>query len=134
MNWLFEKEFPISSSFRAHLRRRPPSTAPGIDIAARSGTLIRAPANGRVLDVRWSAAGGLSLWIRHGSQVSTYYAHLQCSYVGRGQLVTQGDPLGQVGSTGNATGPHLHFSVKRDGHWVDPAPLLKPIEEETGRV
>lgn len=126
MNWLFEEQFRISCDFAGHLRRIPPSQAPGIDIAAKAGTVIRAPAGGKVLDVRWSEAGGLNLWIAHAGNVQTYYAHLQCVFVGRGQLVEEGQQIGKVGATGHCTGPHLHFSVKRGGVWVNPAPVLEP--------
>lgn len=132
MNWLFDKDFPISCDFKGHLSRVPPSTAPGIDIAARLGTEIRAPATGKVLDVRWSEAGGLNVWILHGGGLQTYYAHLRAVYVGRGQRVIQGQLIGQVGSTGHSTGPHLHFSVKNNGKWINPAPVLEPVE--TGKV
>lgn len=129
MKWLFKKHYPITSDFRAHLQRIPPSRAPGIDIAARTGTPVHAPATGKVLDVRWSEAGGLSIWIRHGPKTQTYYAHLSCVMVGRGQRVVQGQPIAEVGSTGNSTGPHLHFSVRREGQWVNPLPVLEPEPE-----
>ena len=124
MNWLFEKQFPISCDFAGHLARTPPSKAPGIDIAARTGTPVQAPANGKILAVRWSEAGGLNIWIAHAGSVQTYYAHLRCVFVGRGQRVKLGQHIGEVGSTGHSTGPHLHFSIRRKGVWLDPAPVL----------
>jgi murein DD-endopeptidase MepM/ murein hydrolase activator NlpD len=126
MNWLFDQEFPISCSFAGHLQRIPPSQVPGLDIAAKLGTVVRVPASGKVLDVLWTEAGGLNVWIAHAGNVQTYYAHLQSVFVGGGQLVKEGQELGEVGATGHCTGPHLHFAVRRGRMWVDPAPVLKP--------
>ena len=100
----------------------------GIDIAAPAGTPIRAPAAGIVTlaDPDQFLTGGTVL-IDHGHGVNSVYAHLQVITVQVGQRVEQGDIIGQLGMTGRATGPNLHWGV----HWfatgVDPAFLVPPM-------
>lgn len=92
----------------------------GIDIGAPHGTPIKAAASGTVGQAGWWGAGGNAVRIDHTSQLSTRYAHLSRYAVKAGQQVTQGQVIGYVGSTGNATGPHLHFEVRVKGASVDP--------------
>ncbi|MCE9578764.1 MAG: peptidoglycan DD-metalloendopeptidase family protein [Deltaproteobacteria bacterium] len=97
---------------------------PGLDIAAREGTEVDAAAAGKV--VRAGAAGtyGNLVVIRHPNGLETRYAHLSAVTVKEGDHVDTGDPVGLVGHTGRATGPHLHFEVRRDGVAMDPRPEL----------
>ena len=97
----------------------------GVDLAAPQGTPVRAAAGGLVLAVRWDPAGyGLYLVIDHGHGLTTLYGHLWQAAVVLGERVFRGYQIGQVGSTGNSTGPHLHFEVRTDGRLVDPELFL----------
>jgi len=90
----------------------------GLDIAARYGTPVRAAAPGRVLFAGWkSNGGGYQVWISHGSGVYTTYSHMAGVSVGRGQVVSKGQQVGRVGSSGLSTGPHLHFEVWKGPIW-----------------
>jgi murein DD-endopeptidase MepM/ murein hydrolase activator NlpD len=91
----------------------------GIDLAATAGTPVHAAAAGvaRVLD---GPGYGIHVLIRHDARTQTLYGHLLQAMVGDGQEVARGQLLGLVGSTGNSTGPHLHFEVRRDGFPLDP--------------
>jgi murein DD-endopeptidase MepM/ murein hydrolase activator NlpD len=96
----------------------------GIDIAAPSGTPIRAVAAGRIIYAGYNAGGyGNLTIIDHGNGLATAYAHQSAIYVGGGS-VSQGTVIGAVGSTGASTGPHLHFEVRVNGSPVDPMGYL----------
>ncbi|HVD12782.1 MAG TPA: peptidoglycan DD-metalloendopeptidase family protein [Gaiellaceae bacterium] len=96
----------------------------GIDIAASSGTLIRAAAAGRVVYAGWMSGYGNLVAIDHGGGVSTAYGHQSQIAVGNGQVVSQGQTIGYVGCTGHCFGPHLHFEVRINGTPVDPLGYL----------
>lgn len=109
------------------------STTPhrGIDLVAARGTPVRSPAAGRVLsaEASYSLAPkyGTVVVIDHGDGWQTLYAHLDSFTVKAGDTVQAGDSLGTVGSTGVATGPHVHVEVHRDGERVDPAQAIEDI-------
>jgi murein DD-endopeptidase MepM/ murein hydrolase activator NlpD len=92
----------------------------GIDIAASSGTPIHAAAAGTVIHAGWLGGYGNLVVLDHGDGLSTAYAHASAILVGLGQRVSQGETLSLVGSTGNSSGPHLHFEVRVNGSAVDP--------------
>lgn len=99
----------------------------GIDLAAPSGTPVRAVGSGRVTSAGWAYPGyGISVMVRHGKGVLTHYAHLSSTSVRVGQKVAAGQVVGREGSTGDSTGPHLHFEVHK-GLWrqINPAPWLR---------
>jgi murein DD-endopeptidase MepM/ murein hydrolase activator NlpD len=96
----------------------------GIDIAASSGTPIHAAAAGTVIHAGWLGGYGNLVVVDHGDGLSTAYAHASAILVGVGQHVSQGETLSLVGSTGNSTGPHLHFEVRVNGSAVDPLAYL----------
>ncbi len=96
----------------------------GIDIAVPSGTPIHAAASGTVIHAGWLGGYGNLVVVDHGGGLSTAYAHASAILVGVGQHVSQGDTLSLVGSTGNSTGPHLHFEVRVNGSAVDPLAYL----------
>jgi murein DD-endopeptidase MepM/ murein hydrolase activator NlpD len=96
----------------------------GIDIAASSGTPIRAAAAGRVVYAGWMSGYGNLVAIDHGGGVSTAYGHQSQITVGNGQVVSQGQTIGYVGCTGHCFGPHLHFEVRINGTPVDPLGYL----------
>jgi murein DD-endopeptidase MepM/ murein hydrolase activator NlpD len=96
----------------------------GLDIAAPTGTTVTAAAGGTVIMAQWYGGYGNYILIDHGGGYSTGYGHLSAIYVAQGQSVTRGQAIGAVGSTGQSTGPHLHFEVRINGKPVDPAPRL----------
>jgi len=97
----------------------------GIDIATSYGTPIRAAADGQVIATGFSSWGyGLHVIIAHNPKLATLYAHMSKLAVAQGAEVKQGQIIGYEGSTGNSTGPHLHFEVRVDGNFVDPLGYL----------
>jgi len=96
----------------------------GVDIAAKRGTPIHAPAPGRVSDVSYNQGYGRVLEIDHGFGISTLYAHCTSIRVREGDEIQEGDFVATIGTTGRSTGPHLHFEVRIDGHPVDPLDYL----------
>jgi murein DD-endopeptidase MepM/ murein hydrolase activator NlpD len=96
----------------------------GLDIAAPTGTTVTAAAGGTVIMAQWYGGYGNYILIDHGGGYSTGYGHLSAIYVSTGQSVQRGQAIGAVGSTGQSTGPHLHFEVRIAGKPVDPAPRL----------
>jgi murein DD-endopeptidase MepM/ murein hydrolase activator NlpD len=96
----------------------------GLDIAAPMGTTVTAAAAGTVIMAQWYGGYGNYVLIDHGGGYSTGYGHLSSIYVSVGQSVARGQAIGAVGSTGQSTGPHLHFEVRIAGKPVDPAPRL----------
>jgi murein DD-endopeptidase MepM/ murein hydrolase activator NlpD len=116
----------ISSRFgyRMHPIFRVRKMHTGIDIAASQGTSIRAAGAGTVVFAgKWGGYGNCAI-IDHGGGLATLYAHCSRLAVNENQTVSQGQTIGYVGSTGLATGPHLHFEVRRNGRPVDPMPFL----------
>lgn len=117
---------PILKRWRAHK---------GVDYAARRGTPVRATATGRILEKRWKGGYGRAVVIRHGGKYSTLYAHLSRYRRGLrpGSLVHQGDIIGYVGSSGLATGPHLHYEFRVYGRHRNPLRVRvrrsRPISE-----
>lgn len=98
----------------------------GLDIAAPTGTLIKAPASGRVVlvhpDMFYS---GQTVMLDHGFGITSVYIHMSETLVTEGQDIAQGDPIGKIGTTGRSTGPHLHWGVSWFGTHIDPRLLLK---------
>lgn len=97
----------------------------GIDIGATRGTPIYASAAGEVVEVGYSEGGwGYYVKIKHDSTYSTLYLHMSSYIVKKGQKVKQGEVIGYVGSTGAATGPHCHFSILKNGEYIDPITMM----------
>jgi lipoprotein NlpD len=96
----------------------------GIDVAAREGTLVRAAEAGRVIFSGRMGGYGKVVVVRHNETYATVYAHHRRNRVSRGGFVDKGSVVGEVGSTGNATGPHLHFELRRDEVAQDPLLFL----------
>lgn len=92
----------------------------GLDIAASSGTPIAAIADGQVAWSYYSSSAGNWIGIDHGNGVYSVYMHCSLSAVSAGDVVSQGQTIGYVGSTGRSTGPHLHLSIRLNGEYVDP--------------
>ena len=99
---------------------------PGIDLAADVGTSVFAADGGTVVFAGWNPVGyGNLVVLDHGNGWRTYYAHLSTLFVGCGVWVPRGGILGEVGNTGNSTGPHLHFEMLRFGIAVNPAGYVR---------
>jgi murein DD-endopeptidase MepM/ murein hydrolase activator NlpD len=97
----------------------------GIDIGAGSGTPIRAAMSGRVIVAGWSDVYGNYVVVSHHSGYRTLYGHMSQIRVKSGQYVSTGERIGDVGSTGLSTNPHLHFTVYKNGVTVNPRTLMK---------
>lgn len=97
----------------------------GIDIDNRSRPAVFAAQGGTIEFAGWLGGYGNLIIINHGSGVTSYYAHLEKLYVGKGQKVTKGGAVGKMGSTGRSTGPHLHFEVRYDGRPINPLGVFK---------
>lgn len=114
------RNHPVLGGRRAHK---------GIDLAAPTGTPIRASADGTVGRADWFSGYGLYVSLDHGGNIETRYGHMSRLNVAAGQQVRKGDIIGYVGSTGRSTGPHLHYEVRIAGQAVNPIPYL-----QTGKV
>lgn len=109
------RDHPIFGQYMAHN---------GIDLSADTGTAIYAAYRGTVVTAAYSSSAGNYIMIDHGSGLMTVYMHCSKLLVSEGEEVAKGQTIGLVGSTGNSTGPHLHFSVRLNGSYVDPKPYI----------
>jgi murein DD-endopeptidase MepM/ murein hydrolase activator NlpD len=114
------------TSLRPHPLFGDPRAHRGIDYAAPAGTPVRSVADGVVISRGWSTGYGNTVEIRHNQTYTTLYAHLRgfAPNIARGANVNMGDVIGYVGSTGWATGPHLHYEFKVNGRHVNPQRIL----------
>jgi murein DD-endopeptidase MepM/ murein hydrolase activator NlpD len=96
----------------------------GIDIGVDYGTPVHAADSGVVVDAGWISGYGYAVVIDHGNGLSTLYGHNESLAVSSGQSVSQGQVIAYAGSTGNSTGPHVHFEVRSNGDPVDPSAYL----------
>ena len=101
-----------------------PKNHTGTDIAATMGTKIKSATDGQVVLVSEEGDYGKHIKIQIG-EVSVIYAHCNALYVQEGDMVTQGQEIAEVGSTGNSTGPHLHFEIRISERTVDPQKILE---------
>lgn len=102
-----------------------PRNHTGLDIAAGSGTPIYSTQTGTVQLVRDYGYGyGRTIMVSHGGGVISLYAHLNGFNVSQGQVVAAGQQIGTMGSTGNSTGPHLHFEIRENGNYANPMSYL----------
>lgn len=97
----------------------------GLDIAAPKGTPIHAASGGLVVRAGWVRGYGKMVELDHGNGLRTRYAHASSLNVKAGDIVRQGERVALVGSTGRATGPHLHYEVRMAGYPLDPAPFMR---------
>lgn len=116
----------MSSPFGLRIRSGDllPSIHHGVDIRVPEGTPVRTMAPGRVRFAGTMGGYGQVVWIDHRGGVLTVYAHLSRIDVRTGDAVAARQVVGLSGRTGSATGPHLHFEIRRRGRPVDPVPLL----------
>lgn len=97
----------------------------GIDLVAPVGTPVRATANGRVAYSGWHSAYGRLIEIDHGNGIKTRFAHLSRALVATGDVIQTGQVIGELGQTGRASGPHLHYETIVEGRPVNPVNFLK---------
>lgn len=102
-----------------------PAMHTGLDFRGQTGDPVRATANGKVVTSGYQGGYGRMIEIDHGNGLSTRYGHLSASNVRVGEIVKIGQVIGEVGSTGRSTGPHLHYETRIDGEAVDPQKFLR---------
>ena len=117
----------VTSSFgvRRDPLLRTPAMHAGIDFRAAPGTPIRAAGAGTVVRAGWNGGYGRMVEVDHGDGLTTRYAHMSRIRVEEGDRISTGDVVGEAGSSGRSTGPHLHYEVRRNGNPVDPLRFLK---------
>jgi len=120
-SWNWPLEGPISSRFGASRRQ---GRHQGVDIAAPEGSPVRAAQDGRVIFAGQRRAYGRLVVLEHSGGFSSWYAHNRTLRVRTGQWVRRGEVIARSGHSGNATGPHLHFEIRREGKPLDPLLLL----------
>jgi Peptidase family M23/Putative peptidoglycan binding domain len=122
----FALAWPLRAPIASPFGPRGTAFHPGIDLPAPLGTPVGAAAPGRVIfaALDWGGYGNL-VEVAHGRGVVSMYAHLSAFSVRVGQFVSTGTRVGRVGSSGEATGPHLHFEVRVRGAAVDPVPAFR---------
>ncbi len=124
--------WPISGKVSSRFGWRSGRKHEGIDIPAKKGTPIRAAEAGRVIHSGELSAYGYVVIVKHAGRYSTVYAHNRKNKVRKGQFVEQGDVLAAVGKSGNASGYHLHFEVRRDRIAQDPVKFLPVVRYAKG--
>lgn len=117
-------EGSLTSPFGLRLRGLSPDLHRGVDIAVPHGTEVRTMAPGRVRFAGVMGGYGNVVWVDHGGEVLTVYAHLSEIRVREGDRLESRQVIGLSGASGNAVGPHLHFEIWRWGREVDPVQLL----------
>ncbi|MFM7469031.1 MAG: M23 family metallopeptidase [Vampirovibrionales bacterium] len=120
----FKLAIPVRGLITSHFGHRWGRQHLGLDVSAPVGSTIMASEDGTVTSVRFEQGYGLTVEVAHSHGFRTRYAHCQEAFVRVGQKVSQGQAIAAVGMTGNTTGPHVHFEVKRQGRTVDPEVFL----------
>lgn len=120
----FKMKFPIEGASLKNVSQEFGGEHNGIDIAFRQGAPILAAMDGKVDAVYFDNLGGNQIILSHFANKKTGYAHLTETFVKAGDKVAKGQKIGSLGSTGYSTGPHLHFTVSKDGINQDPKKWL----------
>jgi murein DD-endopeptidase MepM/ murein hydrolase activator NlpD len=120
-----EVEFTSGFGVRSDPFLGRPAMHTGLDFRAATGDPVRATANGKVASSGWAGGYGRMVEIDHGNGLSTRYGHLSQIDVKVGDQIKIGQVIGEVGSTGRSTGPHLHYETRIDGEAVDPQKFLR---------
>jgi murein DD-endopeptidase MepM/ murein hydrolase activator NlpD len=109
------RRHPYDGTFRLHA---------GVDIAAEAGAPVRAPAPGLVVFSGYKEGYGKVIVVNHGYGISTVFGHMSKLFLNQGTRIKRGETIGEVGSTGHATGPHLHYEIRKNGIPVNPVTFL----------
>lgn len=125
INFIIPVEGKISSTFgwRTPTTKTVPKYHTGLDIAADTGTIIKSATDGTVILSSSEGDYGNHLKIQIG-EIIIVYAHCNKVYVSQGDCIKQGQEIAEIGSTGNSTGPHLHFEIRRENRYIDPQLIL----------
>jgi murein DD-endopeptidase MepM/ murein hydrolase activator NlpD len=116
----YSRFHPVRKVYRPHY---------GVDYAAKVGTPVHATADGTILFAGWSGASGRMIRVRHKNNYETMYLHLRSCSVKKGDRVTGGQKIGEVGASGEVTGPHLDYRIKYAGKYINPlAYRFKPVK------
>jgi murein DD-endopeptidase MepM/ murein hydrolase activator NlpD len=116
----YSRLHPVRKVYRPHY---------GVDYAARVGTPVYATADGTVLFAGWNGASGRMIKIRHKNNYETMYLHLRRCYVKKGDKVKAEHKIGEVGASGEVSGPHLDYRIKYAGKYINPlAHRFKPVK------
>ncbi|MCB0898356.1 MAG: M23 family metallopeptidase [Actinobacteria bacterium] len=120
------RNYKLSAKFGQRGRLWSSGRHTGLDFSAPRGTRVNAVADGKVVFSGWAGAYGKAVIIKHKNGKRSLYGHMSKTLVRKGKKVTAGQKIGKVGSTGNSTGPHLHFEVRsKNGKKLDPRPHLR---------
>jgi len=119
----------VKSSLKKRIRVRYRGSHKGVDLTAPIGTDVYAAMDGRVVITGKHRQYGNYVVIDHGNGIQTLYAHHRINYASAGDIVRRGQKIAEVGRTGNATGPHLHFELRMQGQPQNPIPYLDDVEE-----
>lgn len=126
---LSEGEFmwpvPASTKISSHFGMRRGRHHDGVDIPARKGSHILAVKDGEVSYSGWMRGYGRIIVLKHPGKVHTIYAHNSKHFVKKGQRVSQGEVIGQVGNSGRSRGSHLHFEIRKNNQVINPYRLIK---------
>ncbi len=123
--WPIDGRITSPFGYRTNPINGGPEFHSGVDIANLKGTPIRATADGIVSYEGWKGGDGRLVVLEDGYGYSTVYAHTSQNLVHTGQKIKRGDIIAYVGSTGNATGPHVHYEVWKDGKPTNPLPFIE---------
>ncbi len=120
--------WPITGRITSEYGERDGGFHHGIDIAASANEKVRAAQGGKVVKAQWIDIYGFAVLIDHGSGIQTLYAHNSKLLVKPGDWVNPGDVLALAGSTGESTGPHVHFEIRLNGKTIDPTYYLPQVQ------
>ncbi len=126
--------WPVQGQLMSHFGRRSDPFSgegafhTGLDISVSKGTPVKSTGDGVVLHAEWGGQYGKLIVIDHGNGIQTYYAHLSAFSVVPGQAIRRGEVIGYSGMTGRASGPHLHYEVRRGGIPMNPSKYLNVVQ------
>ncbi|MDH5572974.1 MAG: peptidoglycan DD-metalloendopeptidase family protein [Gammaproteobacteria bacterium] len=130
MSFILPVDGRLSSPFglRRYFNDQARNPHSGLDVAAATGTPVKAPADGTILATGNFFFNGNTVFIDHGQGLITMYCHMNKISIQQGAIVKQGDIIGEVGETGRVTGPHLHWSVSLNDARIEPELFLDTVQ------
>ncbi|MGH7884710.1 MAG: peptidoglycan DD-metalloendopeptidase family protein [Thermodesulfobacteriota bacterium] len=125
---IWKLSWPLKGIITSRFGKRNGKFHYGVDIAAKIGTKIRSASDGVVIlsgsNIDGFGGYGKVIILQHSKNILSVYAHNNRNYVSEGLCVREGEVIGEVGSTGNSTGPHLHFEIRKNKEPIDPTLFL----------